>query len=371
MTESPTIRVLIVAPGPESEGGIRSVIAAIYPRLQTEDGVDVRWIATHRTGSALSRICCFVKGFVQACLRFPGADVVHIHGAVGTSLLRKTLFIWLARLCRCKVIYHFHATESVFDDFFRAHRLVASYARFTLRRCHRLVVLSDTWERIVRAELPGAPASVIYNPVMDVAAFARSRSLEPPVVLYLAHLIERKGYRDLISAFARVRDRVPHARLVFCGTGELEKARALSEKLGVADGVEFKGWVSGEQKLAQLARATVFSLPSYDEGLPMGILECMSLRVPVVATPVGGIPDVLAHDGNALLAPAGDIECLAQCLVRLLTDEALRDRLSQRALEDSAAFHPDHITREWLGLYRDLTGRPVGRASSLAGFGRQ
>jgi glycosyltransferase involved in cell wall biosynthesis len=371
MSKKVKIRVAIIAPGPESEGGIRSVVSEIHPRLCQREDVEAIWIATHRTGSAASRIRCFLTGFGQAVVRLPATDVVHIHGAVGTSLLRKSVFVWLARACRCKVIYHLHATEAVFDAFFGGNRLVAGYARYTLGRCHRLVVLSDIWKDIVGRELPGANIRIIYNPVLEVTNFPQSDGGAGPVVVYMAHLIERKGYRDLIAAFARVASRVEDARLVFCGTGEVEKAAALCAELGHSKSVEFVGWVSGERKLEQLARATVFVLPSYDEGLPMGILECMSVGVPIITTPVGGVPDVLFDGENAMLVPPGDIEALAKSIIRLLTDEALRNRLRTRALADSTRFHPERITNEWVGLYTELTGVDLSPASATNGAERE
>jgi glycosyltransferase involved in cell wall biosynthesis len=356
--EENTIRTTIVAPGPDSEGGIKSVVARIVPKLEDRDDIDVVWIASQRSGSGLAKVLCFVKGLMQALLRLPKTDVVHLHGSVLLSLFRKSAFIWLARLMRCRIIYHFHSPQTVFEQFFAKPGLARRYALLTLRQCDAIVVLSDTWETIVRKALPDARIVVIYNPVMDThrpVADNRADSLD---VLYLAHLIRRKGFDDLVKAFVEVVEQVPSARLVFCGSGETDYARDLARELGILDNLVFRGWIPETEIAGELSTAAVFCLPSYDEGLPMGILEAMSSGVAVVTTPVGGVPDVLTHERNALLVEPGDIADLGKQLARLLIDAELRERLAQEALQDSVAFRPDTIAKEWVGVYASVLRDP-------------
>ena len=88
----------------------------------------------------------------------------------------------------------------------------------------------------------------------------------------------------------------------------------------------------------------------------MGILEAMSAGIAIVTTPVGGIPDVLSHERNALLVEPGDVDDLSNQLVRLLTDPTLRNHLCQEALRDSARFHPDRIAANWSDMYHQIAG---------------
>ncbi len=350
-------RVVIVAPGPESEGGIRSVVERIYPRLAQREDLDVTWLASQRAGSALAKALFFFKAVLKGLYTIPRADVVHLHGSVRLSLLRKSVFIWLASLFGCRIAYHFHAPQTVFEEFFAAEGLERRFALATLRRCDAIVVLSDSWERTVRAVLPDSTIVVIYNPVMEAQPVTAEPSASSLDVLYLAHLIRRKGFDDLIKAFQKVAQEVPKARLVFCGSGETDYAHELGKELGIIDRIVFRGWIPETEITNQLALATVFCLPSYDEGLPMGILEAMSSGVAIVTTPVGGVPDVLTHEVNALLFEPGDIDSLSERLVRLLTNEELRARLAARALEESVAFRPKKIAGEWAALYETLASQ--------------
>jgi glycosyltransferase involved in cell wall biosynthesis len=254
-----------------------------------------------------------------------------------------------------------------FREFFDRGGIVAAYCKLTLRHCQRIVVLSDKWRTVVQAALPESDISVIYNPVMDVDQSQVGAVSDQMRVLYLAHLVERKGYHDLINAFAMVSARAADARLVFCGSGDEEKALEMCEALNIADRVEFRGWISDDEKVDELVRTTVFCLPSYDEGLPMGILEAMSFGLPIATTPVGGIPDVLKHEVNALLFEPGDVSAMADALTRLLLDPGLRQSLASNALQDSAEFRPSRIGAQWVQLYADVTGRDKrGRQASTS-----
>lgn len=355
------MRVTIIAPGPESEGGIRSVVASIVPRLQERNDMNVTWIASHRSGSAISRIACFLTALVKSIYYLPRSSVVHVHGAVSTSLLRKSIFIWLSSFFRCDVIYHFHAPQHIFERYFARPGLTRDYSLATLKRCKAIAVLSESWADLVKKVLPDSEIVVIYNPVPDIAGVQKNVMDDSRAILYLAHLIERKGYLDLIRALPEVIEQVPDVRLVLCGSGEVERAQELCKDLGILDHVDFHGWVSDTEKVNQLSRATVFCLPSYDEGLPMGILEAMSTGVAVVATPVGGIPDVLTNEVNALLAEPGDVSKLSEQLIRLLTQSDLRNRLAAKALEDSSRFNPGRVTEAWVTLYQSVDHRKSKR----------
>jgi glycosyltransferase involved in cell wall biosynthesis len=95
-------------------------------------------------------------------------------------------------------------------------------------------------------------------------------------------------------------------------------------ELGISDSVDFLGWVDGELKLKLLRDADVFVLPSYNEGLPMSVLEAMSWAKPVIATRVGGIPELITTGTNGILIDAGDQEQLSSALLRLGHDAEYR-----------------------------------------------
>src|SRR6185503_18015262 len=129
----------------------------------------------------------------------------------------------------------------------------------------------------------------------------------------------------LLEAFARLRGEAPHARLVIVGAGPLDAdLRSQAERLGVASAVRLAGAMPYARVPALLAAADVYTQPSFDEGIPRATLEAMAMRVPVVASRVGGIPDVVVDGQTGVLVDAGDVGALAAALGRLVRDPERR-----------------------------------------------
>jgi glycosyltransferase involved in cell wall biosynthesis len=125
-----------------------------------------------------------------------------------------------------------------------------------------------------------------------------------------------------------------HATLA--GGGAIELYRRKAENLELLSRVDFPGWVDQRRACALLTASDVLVLPSYDEGLPLVILEALTAGVPVVCSPVGAIPEVLEDGKSAFFVEPGDIQGLADALVKLSGEPALRERLAAegRALYD-------------------------------------
>jgi glycosyltransferase involved in cell wall biosynthesis len=167
--------------------------------------------------------------------------------------------------------------------------------------------------------------TAVFRP--DPAARERLRAtlgLEPGALVFavVALLRPGKGHADLLHALARVRLRAPAVRVLAAGDGvERPRLEALAAGLGVADLVRFLGARSDVPAL--LAASDAYVHPSLAEALPTSVLEAMAVGLPVVATDVGGVPEIVAHERTGLLVPAGRPDRLADAMLRL-TDPALR-----------------------------------------------
>ena len=121
------------------------------------------------------------------------------------------------------------------------------------------------------------------------------------------------------------------------------------------DQVLFLGWVKGEQKDLLFRKASVFCLASYTEGFPMAVLDAWSYGIPVISTPVGGLPDVLLDGENVLFFQPGDIDGLSDKLKCLLTDDSLRLRLSDASLcLANGEFSVSYVNEQMVDLYGNL-----------------
>ena len=129
-----------------------------------------------------------------------------------------------------------------------------------------------------------------------------------------------------------------NAELVIAGDGEGARARQMIEQLGLTQSVRILDWVDEQQRDELLTKANVFVLPSYNEGLPMAMLEAMSWGLPVITTPVGGIPELISTAENGLLIAPGKIEQLSAAIQSLIESEQLRISLGNAGRESVRPF---------------------------------
>lgn len=192
----------------------------------------------------------------------------------------------------------------------------------------------------------------------DEAAIARLReqhaiSAEDQVVLTVGRLSKEKAQADLIRAVAQVTAQQPSVRLVVVGEGpERDALERLAAELGLRAPV-FAGQQSQVQPYYGLA--SVFVLPSLTEGSPNVVLEAMAAGVPIVATAVGGVPELVDTEMHALLAPPGQPGLLAEAIQRMLGDGALRERVVAASRQRIVAeFTPEAHCQRMLALYREV-----------------
>ena len=308
--------VLVVGPGVRGRGGIATVIQR-HAETETWSRRRLRWLSTFDDRSTLHKLGAALAAYLAAPVLLVRAEMVHVHLAAQTSVLRKLPIVAMARLLARPVIVHIHAPSE--ESFFSSTPRWAR--RFLFKSAARVVVLSQSWASIVHAHEPSSHIVVMANPVRDFDAAPR-HSGAPQVVFFAGKLDARKGYADLLTAAAEVLRQSPEVTFRFAGHGEVPQARAIAAELGIAAHVEFLGWLDTPALDQAYAEAIVFALPSYAEGVPMSVLEAMSHGVPVICTPVGGLPELIDDGINGLFVNPGDTKSLAQRLVQLLHDPA-------------------------------------------------
>jgi glycosyltransferase involved in cell wall biosynthesis len=223
-------------------------------------------------------------------------------------------------------------------------RVRCSEDRQTMRQLtplmDRLIVVSKAIERKIREEgRYGAPVSLIYNGV-DLQRYNHQQPCctlreefgipeGAPVVGVVARLEAEKGHRTLVDAWPPVLLSHPDARLLIVGEGsERNSLEAQAASLGIADRVVFTG--RREDVPAVTAALDIAVLPSYREAQGLSVLEAMALGRPVVASNVGGIPEMVEDGVSGLLVRPGDCDALAAAIVRLLSNHPLADTLARR-----------------------------------------
>lgn len=174
-------------------------------------------------------------------------------------------------------------------------------------------------------------------------------------VLFVGRLAAVKGVPLLLEAFARIRADHPNARLTLVGDGtERAALQAKATALGLEDVADFVGYCTQDEVAAHLDSADMLVLPSFAEGLPVVLMEGLASRIPVIATPVAGVSELVRDTETGLLVPPGDVEGLVKALDQLLSDPALCTRLGvagRKVVEEQHDVAREAATL--LALFRD------------------
>jgi len=344
------IKVLIVATSHKTRGGITAVIKANKQGEQWTQ-FHCRWIETHIDKGVIWKLAYLLQGCAQYLLLLPLYDIVHIHTSEPPSAIRKCLFVFLAKLFRKKIIIHFHAFSpktTIQSKYKRIYRYLFCKADY-------VIVLSEYWKKIVENEFHlNGKIQIVYNPC--TTEISNKIYIKKKQILYAGIINSRKGYKDMIRAFSYIANKFPQWQIVFAGNGEIEQGIALSKELGIDHQVFFLGWVNGDDKDKAFKEATIFCLPSYAEGFPMSVLDAWAYGLPVITTPVGGIPDIVVDGCNALLFNSGDVQTLSRKMELLITNDQLRDKISEESLLlANTKFNINTINYELEEIYKKLS----------------
>ncbi len=354
------IVMLGMHPASKKRGGISSVVD-----VYAESGLFARWpihyLGTVMSGSMLGKVRTFASALCEFLVLLLNRQValVHAHAASRASFWRKSVFVLVSLAAHRPVILHLHGGR--FIHFYRddCDPLRRWLIRFILRRVDRVVVLSSQWKRALSEIAPEANITIIFNPVKVSSDRDQPAARNTQAVLFLGRLSEAKGFFDLLKAAALVKQQCPNLELRCGGHGDVEAIEAQARELGIASSLKLLGWVSGDIKERELSQAAIYVLPSYAEGLPMAVLEAMASATPVIATAVGGTPDAIVDGVTGYLVEPGDIPMLADRIVRLLRDAALRERFGLEARNRARQlFSTETVLAQVEDLYADLDVLP-------------
>jgi glycosyltransferase involved in cell wall biosynthesis len=320
---------------------------------------DMEAVATYRFGDRRRTLARFGLGLgriARFCLG-RGARLVHVHSAVRGSLYRKSVCVLLVRALRRPVVIHIHAGANDITDF--AARLgptAASAFSFALRRADRVLSVSRAGaERL--ADHFGLSDVVVVPHAAPIVEPGPPPSRAAPCALYLGGFEDpAKGGDTFVAALDGLRELTPAAEVVLAGPGEPDAAQRMAIR---AAGARWAGWLGPQAKAEALRAAAVVVLPSLSEGLPVALLEAMAHGRAIVASSVGGIPELLSDGQDARLVAPGDERALAGSVAGLLDDPAELDRLGAAARRRAERLNTDEVPGRLDDLYRGLLGVQV------------
>lgn len=347
------MRVIMIGPSRNACGGVASV-AEGYFKAGIERKCDIRYISTVDDGTRLHKLRMAAMSYCEFSRSLKEFDIVHVHMSLRASFERKKYFIRRAKKKGKKVLLHIH--EGEFPTLYEAASPSKKKSIRQLLLCvDKLVVLSSEWREYFKTiGVEPSRIAVIYNSVQ--VPQEPTAPLSSHAILFLGRLGYRKDPETLLRAAKCVVNRESDVHFYFGGDGEIDAYEDIARKLGIIDNCHFLGWVSEEEREQLFHTCSIFCLPSRNEGMPMGILEAMAHGLVAVATPVGGVPEIVENGKTGFLTSVGDSDGLADVLLHVLRDEELRRNVSlagyKRIVRD---FNIDDRINDILALYRELS----------------
>ena len=248
---------------------------------------------------------------------------------------------------------------------FRERLAVAAVTRIQdecFRKTKNLIAITGEIEALVKKCSPGVRTYRINNTI-DEHFFSLQNCDAEPRVLFVGWINNRKGVHVLLEAFYCVIRSYPDAQLCLVGQDDVDKEYSTSLKMEhqsliTSGSVQFVGSISQDRLYEEMSRCSILCLPSLAESAPMVIAQAMAAGKPVVATRVGGVPDMVEDGVTGLLCDPGNSEQLADGLVALLKDPELRRRMGQQAHQlAEKRYRANRVAQATLEAYRSVLGR--------------
>lgn len=350
------MKVLMVGVDESTKGGMWTVVDNYLKNEQYQSNVELKYIPTSITGSIFKRLIftffSILKVFFYTL--FNKYDILHVHMSEKGSVYRKSIIMKISKIRNAKIIIHMHGAE--FEKWYKTlNDNKKGKVCKILNSCDKILILGNYWNEFVGSLMQDKnKVEVLYNAVFVPNEYNYDSTSKN--ILFLGLIGKRKGIYDLLNAMKILKSysNFDGKLLIYGPDDTLEGINNLIINNDLSNCVEYCGWLKPEEKGTVLRKFSINVLPSYNEGLPMTILETMAYGIPNISTNVAAIPEAIDSNNGILIEP-GNVDELVNAILKLNTNDKLRKKLSEesykKALEDFSI--ESHINR-LLGIYRDV-----------------
>ncbi|HZZ90986.1 MAG TPA: glycosyltransferase [Usitatibacter sp.] len=361
--------VLILGPSRAAVSGVSTHLNLLLDSSLADDYELVHFQVggEGRQEGAIARLARFLLSplGLAATILFRHVTLVHINTSLNPrAYWRDIAYLLVSKAMGARVLYQVHGGKLPLE-FFKGHRALTGFLRWTLNLPDVVVVLARCELRAYDEFLPEQQVVLIPNGI-DLRPYAAVPTVNAPAdkplrLLFFGRLHRMKGLYEILQALRLATELGVDARLIVAGSGpEEDRLKRYAQALGIAPRTIFAGTVFGRDKLKLMAGSDVMLLPSYTEGLPYSLLEAMAAGLPVIATPVGAIPDVMTEGIHGCIVPPRDGRAIAEALALLHGDReklSWMSRASRRRIR--AAYSIERCASEFALQYARLCGHMV------------
>lgn len=344
--------VLIVSTAAEGKGGVSSVVSMQMRAMERQ--CNIYHLTSQRRGSKFTKLFIMFKSLLSLPLILvsKNIDLVHIHGSMRSSFLRKAPFMIISKLFGKKVVHHMHSAK-VNEYFGSCSKIKAKIVCFFMDQYDAMIVLGNYWRTVI-----GKKTSTNIFPVFN----AVEKQQLPKVcknnqftIFVIGELGKRKGTYDILKIAKQLSAYDDIDFRIAGGGADFDKLKSICASENLNSVITWLGWVGPEERDQELANADLFFLPSYHEGMPMAILEAMSAGLPVLSTPVGAISDCVVDGKTGFLVEPGDIEHFAQKILYLKENPKLLAEFKKASsIRADTVFSPELFSDNVIQVYKTV-----------------
>ncbi|PFX98197.1 hypothetical protein COL41_04180 [Bacillus mycoides] len=356
------LKILMIGPKSVNPGGITEFFNNLN-QFNNEENFKLEYIGVCTSGNSsfigkiLELLVAILMFFLKIIIFRP--DIVHINTSSNASFYRKYIFVVLAKILRKRVVLHIHS--GAFLTFYEETSLnVQKLIRHALNISDMVLVLTDFWRAEFKKTIKFDTPICILSNFIDILKYRNNGEKyikNQKRVLFLGKISTKKGVYDILESISSVSKKYPNIEFVFAGNGHPEEIKQFTNKIkhmGVSENVNYLGWINFNIKKKYLHESDILVLPSYQEAFGIVLIEAMAVGLPIIASNIGGIPDVVKDRENALLIEPGDVSSLKESILEIFDDDILSNKLKSNNLDKSKKYDVRKVIADLSAYYNEV-----------------
>ena len=343
--------VLFVAPIYTRKGGIASVLKTYKDNINSFNFFASIYFSNKVVNLLIFPFVLFY--YIVFLLFKPSIKIIHIHGASRGSFYRKYFIFKISKFLNKKVVYHMHGGKFhiFYNDSSKSNK---KRIENFINKSDALIVLSTEWSKYFTTKFNQKKINILNN----IVPFQNNidKKIDKKIkLLFLGRINNNKGIYDLLNVISKNKEFYNNKiTLAIGGDGETVKLKKFISKNKLEKIVAFYGWTKAELKNKLLLESHIMILPSYNEGLPITLLEAMSYSMPLISTHVGGISRILNHKENGIVVKPGDLYMIDNAIKYYIDNKdkiAIHGENSYNIVKD---FYPKTVLNSLLNIYKKI-----------------
>jgi len=367
LKKKPTVLVIASLGNPPYLGGIENVVDTLV-KSSLKCHYNFIIIDTYRIPNRsrpLIHKVLFAFKIVFFCRKYflvIKPDIVHIHFCSHIDFFKHSICLFVAKTFGFKTIFHLHGGSFAYI-YSNYPVIIQKFVKYIFRLPDYVIALSHYWAKFISSFTNGDHIKILHNPIdcnkFEIQTNERLSDNIPKRILLLGRIGRHKGHYEAIKSLPYILNHFPDVMMLFAGKedghGEIYKLTQLANNLGVSSQVEFLGPVTGPSKIHLLKNVDIMILPSYGENMPLSIMEGMAAKIPIVASNVGAIPEMLENGKLGILIHPGNPIVLAESINKLFYNSSMAHSFAASGHKKARALYDiEKIAIQLDKLYKEV-----------------